>query len=267
MRTITPSHTETFSLPHQGTEIRISADVRRAGPDVVVLLHGLGCTKKSFEDVALVSALADFTTCAFDFPGHGRSPALAHESHSLQTYADITNLVVRHLSPARLFVVGHSMGGAAGLIATQEMTEVAGFVSVEGNLVAEDCGLVSRKTAETPIVEFVRHGFDAFLSDLRTSQDSDLRHWAQWYASCAPEAVHDTAGSLVEWSDSGKLLELFTSLRSRAFVYGERDNRFGHLLPLLAAVDTFTISDSGHFPMIDNPPALYATLSDIILGS
>jgi pimeloyl-ACP methyl ester carboxylesterase len=267
MRTITQHRTETLALSHQGRGIRISADVRRAGPDVIVLLHGLGCTKKSFADVVEVPALADFTTCAFDFPGHGMSPADAADVQSLQTHADITNLVIRYLSPARLFVVGHSMGGAIGLIATQEMLHLDGFLAIEGNLVPEDCGLVSRKTAALSREDFVRRGYASFVRDLRASPEADLRHWANWYAACAPWAVHDSARSLVEWSDSGKLLELFSALDSRAYLYGERGDRLAHLLPLLSARETFAIPNVGHFPMVDNPTALYATLSDIILGN
>jgi pimeloyl-ACP methyl ester carboxylesterase len=264
MRTITQHRTETLSLPYRGREIRITADLRRAGPDVIVLLHGLGCTKNSFTDIAALPEFADFTTCAFDLPGHGLSPAAPGDAHSLQTYADITNLVVERLSPTRLFLVGHSMGGAIGLIATQEMTGLDGFVSIEGNLVGEDCGLVSRQTANLPREEFVRHGYSSFLRRIRSSQDDDLQQWAKWYATCAPSAIHDSSRSLVEWSDSGKLLDLFRSLGSSSYVYGDHGDRFGHLLPLLPPRDTFVIPDSDHFPMVDNPTALYATLSHII---
>ncbi|WNV88531.1 alpha/beta hydrolase [Umezawaea sp. Da 62-37] len=233
---------------------------------MIVLLHGLGCTKKSFEQIASIPELSDFTTCAFDLPGHGSSPVAPTDEHSLQTYADITNLVVKQLSPTRVHLVGHSMGGAVGLIATQEMNRLESFISIEGNLVADDCGLVSRKTANLSREEFICRGYASFLRDLESSKEPDMQHWAEWYASCAPSAIHDGSRSLVEWSDSGKLLELYRSLRSRAFVYGERGDRFGHLLPLLPAQDTFNVPNSDHFPMVDNPTALYATLSSIILG-
>lgn len=91
-----------------------------------------------------------FAICAFDFPGHGDSDRLPPGMYSIETYADVVTDLVRQLSPQRVVLVGHSMGGAVGVLASQDGPDQASLVSVEGNLVREDCALISRRAAELP---------------------------------------------------------------------------------------------------------------------
>jgi pimeloyl-ACP methyl ester carboxylesterase len=151
------------------------------------------------------------------------------------------------------------------LVASQELAGlVGGFVSIEGNLVGQDCGLVSRGTAELPLAEFVDTSYPAFLTSLAGSPHADHRAWAGWYAQADPVAVHRAAASLVEWSDSGKLLDLFTSQPRPAYVHGGDSDDLGYLLPLLRGVRVYSIPRSRHFPMVDNPPAFWDAVTDAI---
>jgi pimeloyl-ACP methyl ester carboxylesterase len=87
--------------------------------------------------------------------------------------------------------------------------------------------------------------------------------WAQWYAQADPCALHETAKSLVEWSDSSKLLDLFKSLRDRAYVYGENEVK-DYLIPDLQGVSSYRIPEAGHFVMLDNPDAFYPLVSALV---
>src|SRR5437764_1351928 len=108
---------EILRLKYRGERVDIAAKIRRTGKDLIVLLHGIGCNKESFSEAFRAKALQAYSICAFDFPGHGKSSRLANELYSLQSYADITNLVISDLAFSRAYVVGHSMGGAVGVIA------------------------------------------------------------------------------------------------------------------------------------------------------
>lgn len=77
--------------------------------------------------------------------------------------------------------------------------------------------------------------------------------------------MHEIAGSLVEWSDSNRLLDLFVALPNRAYVHGA-DTAVDHLARPLDDTPTYRIGRSGHFPMIDNPDDLYAALAGIVAG-
>jgi pimeloyl-ACP methyl ester carboxylesterase len=253
-------------VEHGGAVVEVVADVRPAGPDVVLLLHGLSCTKDGFAGIADVPGLAHVTTCAIDLPGHGRTAPLTTGAHTLEAYADLVTCVVARLPATRVYVVGHSMGGAIGLIAAQGIPNVAGFVSIEGNLVGDDAGLVSRQIADLELDDFADNEFGRFVDSLKAAPEQDLRVWGEWTGTCTPAAVHESARSLVEWSDSGKLFEWYQAMRAKAYLYGQLGDRMEHLVPRLDPTSTFAIPCSGHFPMVDNPLALYSALAGIIAG-
>lgn len=257
-------HNQAIPVDHGGAVVDVVADIRPAGPDVVLLLHGLSCTKESFAGITDSPALAHLTTCAIDLPGHGRTAPLRSGAHTLEAYADVVSRVVVRLAPRRLHVVGHSLGGAVGLIAAQGATSLVTYTSVEGNLVGEDAGLVSRQIAELDLEDFAVNEFHRFVDSLRTAPEADLRAWGEWTATCAPAAVHESSRSLVEWSDSGKLLDWYRALPGAAYLYGVLGDRTRHLVPLLDESTTLAIPESGHFPMVDNPAALYSALAAII---
>jgi pimeloyl-ACP methyl ester carboxylesterase len=257
------THAERIDIEYDGKLIRLSVKLRMVGDDLVVLLHGFGCAKECFDDAFVAEGLQNLSICTFDFPGHGDSERSNASAYSLQSYADITNILLGKLSPKKVSMVCHSMGGAVGLIATQERSDVAMFVNVEGNLVASDCGIVSRSTASQSFGTFKRSGYRKFLQDLRRSGRKPDKAWARWYAQADPCALHETAMSLVEWSDSNKLLGLFKSLHGRAYIYGENEIK-DYLIPDLQDVPSYRLPDAGHFVMLDNPDAFYPLVSELV---
>jgi pimeloyl-ACP methyl ester carboxylesterase len=259
---LTATQTELREIEYTGGTVEISVTVRPGGGDLLLCLHGLGCAKESFDSAYTDERLTDLTICAFDFPGHGASGRLADPSHySIQTYADITVGLVRQLEPSRLFLLCHSMGCAVGLVAAQDVRAHA-FISVEGNLVSQDCGIVSRTAADQPRDRFVGTGYSRFRSSLADSPYGAERTWAGWYGQADPIAVHQSAQSLVEWSDSGKLLDLFTSQPGATYVHGS-DSDLDYLLPSLRGIPVHAIPGAGHFPMLDNPDAFWQVVAGV----
>ena len=62
---------EILRLNYRGQTVEIAARIRRTGKDLIVLLHGIGCSKESFNHAFRAKALHAYSVCAFDFPGHG----------------------------------------------------------------------------------------------------------------------------------------------------------------------------------------------------
>ena len=83
----------------------------------------------------------------------------------------------------------------------------------------------------------------------------------RWYEKSSPIAIHRSAKSLVEESDSGKLLEQFNSLPNKSYIYGDSEREY--LLPLFHQTNVKKIVQSGHFPMIDNPDAFYKVIAKL----
>jgi len=254
---------EVLRLTHRGESVDIATKVRRTGEDVIVFLHGAGCNKESFNDAFRVRALRSYSICAFDFPGHGESSRLPDKLYSLQSYAEITNQVIQDLACSRIHLVGHSMGGAVGVIATQGESSVECLVSADGNLVAEDCGLASREIADQSPMTFIHEGFSQFLGILQSSSRRDYSAWFDWCRNADPHALHQAARSLVEWSDSGKLLELFNSLTCKAYLYGGLDSK-EYVLHQIANAAISAIPSAGHFMMVDNPRSFYRVLAKVL---
>jgi pimeloyl-ACP methyl ester carboxylesterase len=259
--------TEGISCRYHGHDVRIAADFREAGDDLLILLHGIGCSKESFDHAFDMESLREFSICAFDFPGHGESSRdLPYDFYTLPALADITERVVRQLVSRRaggyrrVCIAGHSMGGAVGVLVAESSPDIDVMVSIDGNLIGEDCGLVSRSIAEQTTVDFKDTGFADFMAKLRESEQSDLQAWAQWCDSVDPAAMHEAARSLVAWSDSRKLLERFNELVGKAYLYGAEDDR-DYLIPQLASALVDSVPDSSHFMMVDNPDSLYEKLS------
>lgn len=254
---------ETLCIEFCGEKIEISIKIRRASGNLLLLLHGIGCSKESFDDAFCIEELRDFSICAFDFPGHGKSGRLPSPLYSLQSYADVADLVIRQLSYDRIFIAGHSMGGAVAVIVAQRRSDIECLVSADGNLVGQDCGLISRKMAAQSSKRFLSKGFSQFLSVLQNSSREDFEAWAHWCADADPHALHQVAGSLVEWSDSGKLLELFNSFTCKAYLYGSRDDKH-YLLQQIKDATVYAVPEAGHFMMVENPDSFYQLLAGII---
>lgn len=255
-----PALDELLPVRCAGQRVQISAKFRPGGDDLLVCLHGFGCAKECFDSAYASGRLAGYSVATFDFPGHGSSGPLPATVDPIQAYAELTAGLVRRLATGRVFLVCHSMGCAVGLVASQQLPRVDGFVSVEGNLVGQDCGIVSRRAAEQPLAEFLRWEFPRFQARLAASPRPDLRVWGGWYARADPAALHRLARSLVEWSDSGKLLALLSSLDSAAYVYGDANRaELDYLLSSLNGVPAHPVPGSGHFPMLDNPAEFWRT--------
>lgn len=250
------------ALEYNGNLIKIATKIRKRGDHLVVFLHGFGCAKECFDAAFQFKELGDFSLCTFDFPGHGKSrPEVS--MYSLHHYADITNMLIDHIPHDRVSLVCHSMGGAVGLIAIQERRDLGTFISVEGNLVAQDCGIVSRSTAAQSLADFTRVGFKNFLDRLRASGSADEKAWAKWYSRSDPVALHESASSLVEWSENGKLLDLFRSLSDQVYIYGQDDSK-DYLLSELAGFDTYAVPRAGHFVMLDNAAEFYSLITKVL---
>jgi pimeloyl-ACP methyl ester carboxylesterase len=131
------------------------------------------------------------------------------------------------------------------------------FASAEGNLIGDDCGLLSRGISNA--------AFEDYLSALFRTQLAEFSDHDQFrLGQTNPQAMHQSARSLVRWSDSGELLLRFKRLTCRkCYIWGEKNGSMP-VLRRLEGVATYMIPRSGHGMMTDNPEDFYSTLVDFI---
>jgi len=256
-------HRKTIQIDYQGKQWAISAKYNKLSDHWLVFLHGLGCSKECF-DYAYDTRLAKkYSILTFDFIGFGDSAKPNDFSYSLEDHAAVAKLVIDYFKPTDVVLVAHSMGGTIGVLLTQRLTNVVRLINVEGNLISEDAGIVSRRTAEQTENEFKRHGFNRFLANLKDSDEPAYRTWAGWYASSSKIAVYRSCCSLVEWSDNKELLTFFNGLPKKAYIFGDRTD-VETLLPHLDHANIISIPNGAHFMMLDNPEAFYAAVEEAL---
>jgi pimeloyl-ACP methyl ester carboxylesterase len=243
----------------QKKTIEISVHYREKGPELILFIHGLGCTKESFYHAFAAPELEKLSLLAPDLVGFGDSSRPDGFSCRMEDHAAVLSTLINTIGADAVHIAAHSMGGAVGLLLAEQLGEiVSSFVSVEGNLVGEDCGLLSRRTAGVSYPEFRSRVFDEIKSIVGGSSNEDVRHWLE---KSDPLAFYRSAVSLVKWSDSGALLPKFEAFQERAlFIYGEQSDGIFET-ERLRAVRRIEIPESGHFSMLDNPGEFYKAIA------
>lgn len=233
-----------IKLIYENIPMAVSYHFQSGGKESIIFLHGLGGGMDCFKDVWDFLGYQQYTTLAVDLPGFGGSDRPLEFSYRMEEQAAITELLIQHLNLDRIHIVGHSMGGAIGLLLAREIKPIVkSFICLEGNLVSEDT-TVSREAVRYSLPDFLSTGFQ--LIPCLSKNDA--------------YAFYRSAESLVKWSDSGKLLEFFLGLDiSKYYIFGAQ-NADAPVMSKLTSVSTLAIPDAGHSMMTDNPSRFYSEL-------
>jgi pimeloyl-ACP methyl ester carboxylesterase len=254
------------SINYNNSDYDISLMSRESGQDLIFFIHGLGCSQNNFADAWRFDGLNSYSIITIDLPGFGGSLMNDDFSCDMKAHAEICHKVLSLFPHYRVHIVGHSMGGAVGVLLADMIYErLASFVNVEGNLIGHDCTM-SRRKASVSFEEFLSKQLPALILTTSLSDEPGRRMWSQNIRMADKKCLYLSSQSLVEWSDSGFLLQRFKELVCpKVYIYGER-NSFLYVLSLLKTIQTISISKSGHFPMNDNPKDFYQFLSDFYSG-
>ncbi len=253
--------TSRINLVYRGVSLGVSYDLRRGGKGSIVFIHGLGACKDCFRDVWGFPGYGRYTILTFDLPGFGGSDRPREFSYSMEDQAAVSRLLVQELGLKQINLVGHSMGGAIGLLLAAEIRpDAASYICLEGNLISEDC-TGSRAAVSYSLADFEREGFQALKSNISDSADA-------LFTGCLsrsdPHAFYRSSESLVKWSDSGKLLELFLELEvKKSYIFGEL-NKNAPVVRRLTSVPKLMIPSAGHAMMTDNPRRFYKDLLGLL---
>ncbi len=226
--------------------------------ELIIFIHGLACSNDSFRDVFTTDYFPGKSVLAVDLIGFGSSDKPEDFSYTMEAQAKIIEELIEALPRKKLHIVAHSMGGAVALLLKPELlSSLASFANIEGNLVAEDCGIMSRGIID---VSFERYRNSMYLKHIYTFRG----HHQLRFEESTPTAIYESAKSLVEWSDSGKLLEIFKALTCKKCYFFGEENKGMPVLEKLDFVPKYMISKSGHGMMTENPEEFYKKLDEFI---
>ena len=212
------------------------------GKELIFFIHGLGCAKESFSYAWRDWQIPEnYTICVVDLPGHGASVFPASYPYTMAAYAETCSQLLNFLGADAVHVVGHSMGGAIGLLLSQE-----------GNLFYEDC-TISRRIIAYDEQSFIKNVLPLSGGVFKCRSEATS-------ADPLPKALYQSAAALVEISKTGELQDIFMNLPiPKRYVYGERSANPA-MVQKLDFTETKCISGAGHFMMQDNPSDTYAVI-------
>jgi len=240
-------------------KIHFLCDYNPSSNEVILFIHGLACSLDSYRNLFDKDYFPGKSFLLVDLIGFGKSSKHQSFSYTMEDQAAIIEKLFSLLPEWNINIAAHSMGGALALLFSDDFyRRVKSFTNIEGNLISEDCGIFSRGVANLT--------FDEYRNKLFKTQMIEFKEHPQLrFAETTPVAVHKSAVSLVEWSDSGELLNIFNSLTcKKCYIYGE-ENKNTPIINRLDLIDKYVISSSGHGMMTENPEEFYSTLAEFIL--
>lgn len=245
-----------IAVRYRGREYRLSAWFRDTGRDLVLFVHGLGCSKESWRQAWSSPALSGRSLLAIDMPGFGASPRPPDFSYDLADQAGLLAGIIDTYASRRLSIVAHSMGGSiATLLPGPAARRVDSLILVEGRLLSSSCSIAAT-VAQVSQTQFEEETFAQFRRrvtlDHRAAFDLDRADRLAFYRS---------SRSLIERTGGEGLVQAFSAFDCpTAFVYGA-DNRHLDELKLLEPRLLHEVADAGHFVMNDNPEDFYPLLA------
>ena len=244
----------------EGQRLNFLCDYKPESKNLIVFFHGLACSRSTFKYCSDYDYFSGCSLLLPDFIGFGRSSKSDQFSYTMEDQAYICEQMMTLFPEVKLQIVAHSMGGAVALLFSARLIErIDAFANIEGNLISEDCGMLSRGIADLSLRDYSSRVFERHRA--RFLEDPALE-----FENTTPIAVHRSARSMVKWSDSGELLERFEQLRCKtAYFWGEKNSDMP-ILQRLHGMETFMIDGCGHGMMLENPKEFYLKLSEFLVS-
>lgn len=248
---------EQIPIALSGESYDVSVKLRRGSPHVLLCLHGIGDCKEDFDGIWERPGFESYTVAAMDWLGFGESSKPDGFRYRIEDHAEAAARVLERLEAARVSLIGHSVGGAiAVMLAARLDGRLDAFINAEGNLIGEDCGIITRDTVSVP--------YDIYVAEHHPKRSARLvaeRGTAYANEAMLPLAFYRTAQSVVSHCDSGVLLRTFLGLACRkAYVFGDW-NRNAPIIGELDGIEMIEISGAGHRMMDDNPAGFYGEIA------
>lgn len=165
---------------------------RPAGPPHawVLFAHCFSCSKDVFAARRIAQNLADrgFAVMRFDFTGLGNSEGDFANTNFSSNVADLIAAAgfLRETEAAPAILVGHSLGGAASIVAAEHIPEAKAVVTIGAPADAEH----------------VKHNFDAHLEEIETKGEAEVSLAGRPFR-IKKQFLEDIAGQKVEAAVTG----------------------------------------------------------------
>lgn len=233
----------------------------------IVLVHGLAGSKHHWN--SLLPYLNGFNVINFEIPGHGESESLSFDWNS--AVAELKTLLP---SSGPIIYILHSF--AASL--TPELIKISNkndrIILVEGIIHIDDAkwtqsnAFLDESVFENWVKKFRKGGRVALKYQLvKSHSKSDIDMWSKGFGKVNKSAIKIFSRKFIERLQSKEITTSLKNFKSNiVFIRGESSNLSKSSLKNLmkSNIAIHTVSDSGHFPMMDNPKEVYEVICKVV---
>jgi len=224
-------------------------------------IHGYGESSLSFMEVFYSKLARSFNLYIPDCPGFGASP-FNRKSLVISQTAEILEKLIRKRSKQRkIGLIGHSLGGIIiTKLAKKIKSNIAGLVSIEGNLTKADCVYTCKSIPFKSPVKYKKH----FLKMVKSLMAKDLAH-QRYYASIQfsdPRALLPWGHSCVKETGEELSGKRYSSLPYRKLhLWGTKSTAAKTRKFILDhKLNNKSFPGAGHWLMIDKPRQCYTAI-------
>jgi pimeloyl-ACP methyl ester carboxylesterase len=254
---------KTIEVTYKGMAVNIALQLDECSDTWIVGLHGIQSNKSLYKELFMQPFLKSYSKLSIDFVGFGESDKPDYFLYKVDEQADIVLQILKQLGIRKLHLIGHSLGGMVGTLLIEKLRDsLLSFTNLEGNLTYLDCG-VSRIVAEFEEGSFVKTGYKSLFDRIKVGNNPSSALRLRALKLVPARVLYKTSLSIVEWSKSKKLNEIFNNTTvKRQFVYGsENANKASRVSDSVKKVE---IPKSGHFMTLDNPASSYKAIEKFI---
>ncbi len=245
----------------RGLSHSIAYKYRESGRELVLFIHGLGCSKESFYEAWDAPDLKKYSLLAIDLPGFGESSQDSRFSYSMDDHAGVTYELLRRFRQRKVHIVGHSMGGAVAVILAKKNTRrFVSLMNVDGCLGSQNVN--NQTNISPPSYELFSAKLEARIAaSLGTPNEKGLVLWYEWSRKSDPEGFTRSDESLIQWARSGKIIKAFLDLPVKKTYFYPQRGTLPRSIARVRNVKKIMIPGTGHFIMNDNPEEFYTALA------
>lgn len=258
-----------FSQVLKTEQSEISYNISGEGKIALLFVHGWNINK-SYWDAQVDQFSKDYQAVAMDLLGFGSSKNLLGH-FSIDSFANDINALISHLELKKVVLIGHSMGGRVILEAAQNNDKVIALIGVD-----------NYKEVQQKLNDELKAEADGFVEWLKADFANNSSIYVDQYL------IYEETDSLVRKRivDDYRAANPETSIPAIEtyldYPYSEQDRLTNLNIPLflissdMSPVDTvglqnsgleysvFEMSQTGHFPMVEQPDVFNQMLAEIL---
>ncbi|CAI8583568.1 unnamed protein product [Vicia faba] len=260
----------------------------KTNDNILVFLHGFLGNGEDW--ITIMKTFSESARCiSIDLPGHGRSVlhgvecAAKEPQLSLEIVGDILYKVIHHVAPAKVTLVGYSMGGRIALYAALRFSsKIKGAVLISASPGLKD--KLARKIRaakdDSRARSVIAHGLQLFLSSCLRSHP----HFNRIFASRLQHNDVQNLAQMLSGLSIGRHLPLWEDLLNckvpLLIIHGEKDTKFKKISQAMMNTlcsdlrsnpekrnythEVVEIPNCGHAAHLENPLPVIAALKQFI---